>query len=90
MNLHRIEGLSEQFVYFNDDIFLLNEVNETDFFKNNLPTELVALSIAIARDQTHGTMNANAIYILNKHFSKKSILKGNFKKWYNLKVGNIS
>lgn len=33
MKLHRIEGLSEQFVYFNDDIFLLNEVNETDFFK---------------------------------------------------------
>lgn len=32
-------------------------------------------------------MNANAIYILNKHFSKKSILKGNFKKWYNPKSG---
>ncbi len=24
LNLHRIEGLAEQFVYFNDDIFIMN------------------------------------------------------------------
>lgn len=32
MNLHRIEGLAEQFVYFNDDMFLLKPVYMEDFF----------------------------------------------------------
>jgi len=30
--LHRIDGLSEDFVYFNDDVFLGREVTESDFF----------------------------------------------------------
>ena len=32
MNLHRIPGLSERFVYFNDDTFLTAPVKEEDFF----------------------------------------------------------
>jgi hypothetical protein len=31
-NLHRIEGLSEQFIYFNDDVFLSAPVSVSDFF----------------------------------------------------------
>lgn len=31
-NLHRIPGLSEQFVYFNDDMFLIRETYRKDFF----------------------------------------------------------
>ena len=30
--LHRIEGLSEMFVYFNDDVFLINKIHEEDWF----------------------------------------------------------
>ena len=30
-NLHRIPDLAEQFVYFNDDMFLTNQVYEEDF-----------------------------------------------------------
>lgn len=30
--LHRIPGLSEHFMYFNDDVFLGREINETDLF----------------------------------------------------------
>jgi len=36
-NLHRIADLSEQFVLFNDDMFLLRPVNPDFFFKNELP-----------------------------------------------------
>ena len=32
-NLHRIPDLAEQFVYFNDDIFLTNQVCEEDFLR---------------------------------------------------------
>ena len=35
--LWRIKGLSEQFVYFNDDIFLVREVQPTDWFRKGLP-----------------------------------------------------
>jgi len=35
--LWRIKGLSDQFVYFNDDIFLLREVSPSDWFINGKP-----------------------------------------------------
>lgn len=31
VNIHRIKGLSEKFVYFNDDIFIINNVKEEEF-----------------------------------------------------------
>ena len=33
--LHRIEDLSETFVYFNDDVFLINKIREEDWFIKN-------------------------------------------------------
>ena len=33
--LHRIEDLSETFVYFNDDVFLINKIREEDWFVKN-------------------------------------------------------
>ena len=32
LNLHRIEGLSENFVFFNDDMYLIQDVKPDDFF----------------------------------------------------------
>lgn len=37
LNLHRIPGLSEHFVYFNDDVFLNRPVDPVFFFRNNKP-----------------------------------------------------
>lgn len=34
-NLHRIDGLSEHFLYFNDDMFLARPVNKNLFFSND-------------------------------------------------------
>src|SRR5699024_8623571 len=39
INIHRIPGLAEKFVYFNDDTFLTHPVKPTDFFKNGLPRD---------------------------------------------------
>ena len=36
LNLHRIKGLSEHFVFFNDDMFLIDSVRPEDYFKNGL------------------------------------------------------
>ena len=39
LNMHRINGLSEKFVYFNDDLFLTKPVDETIFFRNGKPCD---------------------------------------------------
>lgn len=35
--IYRIPNLSEHFIYFNDDFFLINPTSPEDFFKNGLP-----------------------------------------------------
>lgn len=35
MHLHRIEGLSEEYLYFNDDMFPIAPCKATDFFRND-------------------------------------------------------
>lgn len=35
--IHRLPGLSERYIYFNDDFLLLRQTCPTDFFRNNLP-----------------------------------------------------
>lgn len=37
MFLHRIPGLSEQFLYGNDDMYPVSPLDETDFFRDGLP-----------------------------------------------------
>lgn len=88
MNLHRIKNLSDNFVYFNDDVFLLDKVKETDFFKNNLPCDSAVLSAIIpsgADDFEHTLVNN--INIINKYFNMKQSIKNNPSKWFNLKYG---
>ena len=40
LNLHRIKDLSEKFVLFNDDLFILKDLKKEDFFKSNLPNDI--------------------------------------------------
>ena len=48
LNFHRIPELSEQFVYFNDDMFLLKPVYMEDFFKDEKPIDMLALQPDVA------------------------------------------
>ena len=47
MNLHRIKDLSERFVLFNDDMFLLRPVESGSFFRNGLP--VIPCDLAVPR-----------------------------------------
>lgn len=89
LNLHRIEGLSEHFVYFNDDVYLNAPVKPEDFFRDGLPCHTAVLT-----SLTPGTANdphihaiCNVMAFINTHFKKKAVLKKNFRKWYSLKYG---
>ncbi len=72
-NLHRIEGLSEKFVYFNDDMFLNDYVNENDFFMNDLPRDTAILSHLWARGLNSTFINYNCSNVVNKYFKLKNL-----------------
>ena len=98
MNFHRIEDLSEHFVYFNDDMFLLQPTEREDFFKNDLPCDSAILDIPriSMRDRDGKTRNGDSIFladllgaaVLNNHFNKKQSIRAHFFKWYNLRYGS--
>ena len=77
LNLHRIPGLSEQFVYFNDDVFLLRAVQPEDFFKNGKPCDLLALQpdVANPNDSVMPYILLNDAMVLARYFDKRTNAK---------------
>ena len=49
LNIHRIAGLADHFVYFNDDVFLTAPVTPDDFFQNGLPRDTCRFSVVHPR-----------------------------------------
>lgn len=89
INLHRIKGLSENFVYFNDDMFLTRAVSSDLFFKNNLQREcaiLYPLANTDINDSFNYLMLSNT-GIINDKFNLKQSFKSNFGKWVNISYG---
>lgn len=88
MNLHRIPDLTEQFVYFNDDMFLTAPVEESFFFKDGLPCDAAVLS-AQAFNLNDSVRMFFAPYVdsavLNKYFKIRRVIKKDIRKWINLK-----
>lgn len=86
--LHKIPGLSDNFVYFNDDMFILKKMDESDFFQNDKPCDSAILNVHCCELEDGGTLcNFLNIGIINKYFSMKDVLKKNWMKWFNLKYG---
>ncbi len=86
LGIHRIKALSDKFVYFNDDMFIINRVKEADFFKNNLPCDLAILN-TIPPVVPFSYNDFNNIYVINKYFKKRKAIKNNLFKWYNITYG---
>lgn len=76
INLHRIPGLSEKFVYFNDDTFLLKQLKKERFFKKDLPRDLLSFSIISISPIAH--IKINNIQAVNRNFEKKIVIRDNF------------
>lgn len=86
MNFHRIEELSEHFVYFNDDVFLLQPVKEDFFFKSGNPV----LDTNLRYTDNIGLngwskLIFNDYCIVNKNFAIGRSIWENRKKWFNIK-----
>ncbi|MDX9814014.1 MAG: Stealth CR1 domain-containing protein [Sulfurimonadaceae bacterium] len=93
LNIHRIEDLSEYFVYFNDDFFILKPAKKEEFFQNRLPVDFAIFDTM--HDGMISHMILNDIDLINKNFnrhvsyelSKKNIVLQNKSKWLSFKYG---
>jgi len=79
--MHKIPGISEHFVYFNDDFFIINHVEKERFFKNGLPCDIACFQYNPEWSQFYKTLNNN-ITIINKHFNKKEVMNRFRDKWF--------
>ncbi len=85
MNIHRIEGLAEHFVYFNDDMFITKPMNPEDFFRDGFPcTYGGEYPIEVTGKQEiwqHAMLNN--LGAVNAHFDKRTQVKRFKKKFRN-------
>lgn len=81
LNIHRIAGLSEKFVYFNDDMFFAAPVTPEDFFHNDLPKCCAVLNPPTANIHGIGTIIMNNLGVIAEHFDFKTQFAASWKKW---------
>lgn len=81
LNLHRIAGLADFFVYFNDDVFVNAPVTPKDFFSRGLPKDVAVRSIPVIGNS--GNICMNEINIINRELDFWVSFKKNIFKWLN-------
>ena len=93
MFLHHIKGLSDNFVYFNDDMFLNAPVNPEYYFKNGLPCDMnketcfnVPIYTKADRYGIYMQMLAD-LGIINAHFNRKETVRQSPLRWFGSHLG---
>lgn len=86
LNLHLIEGLSEHFVFFDDDMFLIDKVGPEKIFRNGLPCDMAAFN-ALSPGDIFTHIVANDLRVINASFKKHEMLRRHFWKWLSLQAG---
>ncbi len=89
LNMHRIKGLSENFVYFNDDTFLNAPVKETDFFINGVPRDKLIFDVQYPTSDQISNIIFNNNKLISKYVNKKFLLKKHFSKIFYPLYGNV-
>lgn len=86
LNLHRIPGLSENFVYFNDDVFIIRPVTPKTFFQNSKPCDMLALQPVVANpaNPVMSHIFLNNTLVLSKYFKKRENIKKQWKNYYKI------
>ena len=82
--MHRIEGLSERFVYFNDDTFITNTIKPSRFFHQGKPCDMSILSPMFIGGM-HGHTVYNALDIINHFFNKREVINSHPIQWFHPK-----
>lgn len=85
-NFDRIPGLSEKFVYFNDDFFVCRPLEPEFFFPGGLPYG-VAVFDAMSMSDGHAHAMLNVASAMNAHFDKKTVMRKNLSGWFSPRYG---
>ena len=93
LHMHRIKGLSEHFVYFNDDMVINHPVTPDYYFKNDLPCDYnketcfnVPLYTPSEKFNIYMSMMAD-IGIINAHFDRWKTVCQSPKRWFGPHLG---
>jgi hypothetical protein len=84
LNIHRIKDLSDTFVYFNDDMYLINPVEKSFFFRGMLPRD-AAIIKCISPADSFAHIQINNLLEINRFFSKKEVLFRHLEKFFGFK-----
>lgn len=90
VHLHRIPGLSQQFVYFCDDYYLLQPCKPTDFFKNGKPVDMAELTPIQPHHEEMYYYHLYNDYSLYRPYARHTLLLPKIFKFFNLKYGSIA
>lgn len=84
LNFHRIEGLSESFVFFDDDMFLLKEISPDFYFREGCSVHPAVLRsiVPMAGNDMMSHTYVNMVTLINRHFNRDESLKANAWKWF--------
>lgn len=93
LNVHRIPGLSEHFVYFNDDFYLNAPITPDYYFKEGLPCD--DNSEFLSNRPQYVPRNPFNIRIIeycdvaliNYHFRRKEVVKASPRRWFGKHLG---
>ena len=85
--IHKIPGLADHFVYFNDDFYIINKVGIERFFKNGLPCDIAVFQYNPSWSQWYKRIKNN-LRIINRHFDKKEVMERDHDKWFHKSYGS--
>lgn len=90
LNLHNIPELSEHFVLFNDDVFLLDMVKPEDFFLYGKPRDAMYFNAIVPAGEKAkiAYTNLNNTRIINTYFNKNDVMRHEWKKIFRLDYGS--
>lgn len=89
LNIHRIKGLSEHFVMFDDDMYLASAVQPSDFFDDGLP-KICAISYPL-QNWTYNGHFAHQLFgdigVANGVYNIQTSIENNPELWFSKEYG---
>ncbi|WP_455132070.1 hypothetical protein [Microbacterium aurum] len=86
VNLDRIPGLAERFVYFNDDMLVVKPTRADDVFPGGMPAGF-AIQNAITGSSAWSHWVLNAVGIVDRAFDKRAVMRRRPLQWFSPRYG---
>lgn len=93
LHMNKIKGLSEHFVYFNDDCYINAPITPEFYFRDGLPCDCNKESVfnvpkynPVGKFYIYMSMLAN-IGVINRHFNRRKTIRESFRRWHGLHLG---